>query len=72
MPRFTVSNLSPDTPLDSQTRLKDALMKLSGVRTVVITLGRKEFAITCTGMEPNIHILREACSSVGFNLARRV
>lgn len=72
MSKYSVVNLSYETPKVEQLKLETALKRIQGVRSVLLSLARKEFSLTCTGMEPNIHVLKEACSGAGFQLSRKI
>ena len=71
MTAYKLMNLSHDTSSADRAKLEMQLKKLPGVRSVSVSVIKKEFSITCTGMEPNVHMLKEACASAGFTIGRK-
>jgi copper chaperone CopZ len=70
MASYKLRDLSFNTPSASRTQLEMALKRIQGVRSVSISVPRKEFTVTCKGEDPAIDVLKAACASAGFTLGK--
>jgi len=71
MTAYKISNLDFNTPSADKAKLEMALKAIQCVRTVSLSVPRKEFKFTWTGTEPSIDVLKAACVSAGFTLSRK-
>lgn len=72
MSRYKVTNLGAQTSQADLGKLERSLKGLQGIRSVKIVASRSEFSIDYTGIEPNIAVLKEACTGIGFQLGRKL
>lgn len=72
MSRYKIANLNAQSSQVELSKLERSLKSLQGVRAVKIVASRSEFSIDYTGIEPNVAVLKEACTSVGFQLSRKM
>ncbi|MCA8916896.1 MAG: hypothetical protein KDB90_16000 [Planctomycetes bacterium] len=71
MSNYKLANLTFETSKKDQDKLQAALKRVQGIMRVTLNPGRGEFSFKHTGMEPNMNVLKEACTGAGFQLSRK-
>ncbi|MCB9895341.1 MAG: hypothetical protein H6839_12895 [Planctomycetes bacterium] len=71
MNNYKIANLTFETSKPELYKLESALKRVHGIMSVTLNIGRGTFSFKHSGMEPNLNVLKEACTCAGFQLSRK-